>query len=47
MEYRISKMYNTTNKNTLKYIPQKDKGIFASDLKRIYHASNEHNALML
>ena len=39
-------MYNTTNKNTLKYIPQKDKGIFASDLKRIYHASNEHNALI-
>ena len=33
-------------RNTLKYIPQKDKGVFVSDLKRIYHASNEHNVLI-
>ena len=31
-------------RNTLKYVPDKDKKAFAADLKTIYHASNEEQA---
>ena len=31
-------------RNTLKYVPDKDRKAFASDLKTIYHASDEENA---
>jgi len=31
-------------RNTLKYVPDKDKKAFAADLKSIYHASNEEQA---
>ena len=30
--------------NTLKYVPDKDRKAFASDLKTIYHASDEEKA---
>lgn len=32
-------------RNTLKYVPDKDRKAFANDLKTIYHASNEERAL--
>lgn len=32
-------------RNTLKYVPDKDRKAFATDLKTIYHASNEKKAL--
>jgi Transposase and inactivated derivatives len=32
-------------RNTLKYVADKDKKAFANDLKSIYHASNEHQAV--
>ena len=31
-------------RNTLKYVPDKDRKAFASDLKTIYHASDEEKA---
>ncbi|MBQ3092800.1 MAG: transposase [Clostridia bacterium] len=31
-------------RNTLTYVPDKDKKAFAADLKTIYHASNEEQA---
>ena len=31
-------------RNTLKYVPDKDRKVFASDLKTIYHASDEEKA---
>ena len=31
-------------RNTLKYVPNKDRKAFASDLKTIYHASDEEKA---
>ena len=30
-------------RNTLKYVPDKDRKAFASDLKTIYHTSDEEN----
>ena len=33
-------------RNTLKYVPDKDRKAFASDLKTIYHASDEEKARM-
>ena len=32
-------------RNTLKYVPDKDRNAFATDLKSIYRASDEKNAL--
>jgi transposase-like protein len=32
-------------RNTLKYVPEKDRKLFATDLKTIYNASNEQKAL--
>lgn len=31
-------------RNTLKYVPDKDRKAFATDLKNIYHASDEEKA---
>jgi len=33
-------------RNTLKYVPNKDRKAFATDLKTIYHAANEEKALV-
>ena len=31
-------------RNTLKYVPDKDRKAFAADLKKIYHAATEEKA---
>lgn len=40
----ISKMYNISNRNLLKYVPYTDKKELANDLKTVYQASTEELA---
>ena len=42
---RISTMYLHQVRNTLKYVPDKDRKAFATDLKTIYQAADEKKAL--
>lgn len=42
---RISEMYYPSGKNTLKYVPDKDRKAFAADLKTIYRAADEQKAM--